>query len=125
MNKLIASISMLFLISCGNGAVENIKFREYGRVVSNIGHVAYVYEALSEGETPVTQVLVSFGGGACGAGVVSAYSNNLNFKLTWRDGSTLVIENPSGVELQWNPSGQYLKCGEYSIEAIVEQGGHA
>lgn len=125
MNRLLTFLVSLFLISCGNGAVENITIREYGRVMSSIGHEAYVYEALSEPEVPVTQVMVTYSGGNCGIGVVSAYSSGLNFILRWRKGNILVINAPNNVDLQWNSSGQFFKCGEQSIRAIVEHGDHA
>ena len=63
-----------------------------------------------------SQVLISFDGGVCGSGSVSADGIDLGLQLAWVDATTLEVAHPADVALEPAPAARELpsrhQCGD-------------
>ena len=114
----------LSLVACSGETGQKTDFstREVVRVVSPSGCCeAHVVESTLVGVGENTQVIVSFDGGSCGAGVASADGINRGLDIRWVNELTLSIGHPRGVQLTQNASGDRVKCGRHEVHVLLRE----
>ena len=108
-------LSAILLMGCQPPDEPEIETAQYGRIASPNGEMeAYVYETGSETDG-LTQVIIEFYPGECGAGTASAYRSGLEYELRWIDDENLEVSHPPGIEIRHNASGEVLACLERTV----------
>jgi len=67
----------------------------------------------------VTQVLLSFDGGACGSGAASSTGTGLGLQLRWLDDTTLEVRHPASTPMTRNASGDVLQCRSRRVRVVL------
>ena len=66
-----------------------------------------------------SQILLSFDGGRCGGGSISAAGSTPDLELSWRDTSTLEVGAPESLQLEPAPSSRTLDHTVQCLDKIV------
>ncbi|MDH5445940.1 MAG: hypothetical protein OEY52_10305 [Gammaproteobacteria bacterium] len=118
--KLLLSIFTVILFASCSSKDENsgYKSNKIASLISEEGHEAYIIESTFN-KISDTQLLIKFNGGKCSSGAVYGEKTDLGLKMRWKQ-SVLVVSKPENVVLSRNPSGEYIKCGKYTIQVAIE-----
>ena len=107
-------------VACSSRINHPIELRESARVPSPSGWCeAYVVELGTEPNGLTTQVLLSFDGGQGGAGAVSAPGKNLGLTLRWLDSTTLEVQHPKTVRLEYGASGDVIQFFRHKVKVVL------
>jgi hypothetical protein len=63
--------------------------------------------------------MLSFDGGTCEMGTVTANGTSLGLELRWIEPTTLQVSHPESVALESGPSGEYLQCGSRKVRITL------
>jgi hypothetical protein len=97
------------------------EFEPGARVASPNGWAeAYVLEWSYGPDNGRTQVMLSFDGGMCGRGSVSANGTSLGLELRWVEPTTLQVTYPESVDLEQPAGGgEDMQCGKRKVKVIL------
>jgi hypothetical protein len=110
------------LISCSSpDSSSSLDFKEGARVASPNGWVAaYVLEWSYGAGNGSTQVMLSFDGGRCGRGTLSADGTGLGLDLQWVEPAILQVTHPKSVDLKRGPGiEEEVQCGKRKVRVIL------
>jgi hypothetical protein len=66
--------------------------------------------------------MLSFDGGTCERGSVTANGTGLGLELHWIEPTTLQVTHPESVALEPSPSGEHLQCGSRKVRVTLSSG---